>query len=79
MPLPSSTGSPVVVDVRRVEKIPGGRSRPTRYRFHTDQGLYLTEQGLRPSGTGPKLTGRESGPFELVVADSGRAIAWRAL
>jgi len=79
MASPSRTGSPVVVDVQRVEKIPGGRSRPTRYRFHSPQGLYLTEQGIRPSDTSPKLTGRETGSFELVVADSGQVIAWRAL
>jgi len=79
MSSPSRTGSPVVVDVQRVEKIPGGRSRPTRYQFHSTQGLYLTEQGIHPSDTSPKLTGRETGSFELVVADSGQVIAWRAL
>lgn len=72
-------GNAVTVDVDRVEKIPGGKNRPTRYRFHSAQGLYLTAQDLAPSPATPRLTGRETGSFELLIDEDSRVLAWTAL
>lgn len=68
------------IDVVKVERLSGGPHKPTRYRFHTKtRGNLLSKLGLRPSAKARKLTGRETGPAEVVIDPEGAVIAWRFL